>query len=192
MTIKHLNLKTFKNQNFDKHQTLERGEYENCTFNNCNFSGQYFSNNIFRECNFISCDLSMMLIENAVLNDVKFKDCKLLGVKFNKCSDFLFSVHFENCILNLSSFYKLKLKKIIFKNCKLQEVDFSETDLTSSLFENCDLERAVFDRTILEKADFVSSYNYSINPENNRVKKARFSLHGLPGLLEKYGIEIKH
>jgi hypothetical protein len=29
-----------------------------------------------------------------------------------------------------------------------------------------------------------------IDPENNKVKKAKFALTGIAGLLEKYGIEI--
>jgi len=55
---------------------------------------------------------------------------------------------------------------------------------------NCDLARATFDNSIIEKADFRSSFNYSINPEINRIKMAKFSVSGLPGLLEKYDIEI--
>jgi hypothetical protein len=42
----------------------------------------------------------------------------------------------------------------------------------------------------MEKADFRSAFNYSINPEINRIKKAKFSLTGLQGLLGKYDIEI--
>ena len=50
--------------------------------------------------------------------------------------------------------------------------------------------RATFDNTILEKVDFKTSFNYAIDPEQNRVKKARFSLVGVAGLLDKYGVEI--
>jgi len=50
--------------------------------------------------------------------------------------------------------------------------------------------RAAFENTILEKADFRTSFNYSIDPEKNRIRKARFSLAGISGLLDKYDIEI--
>ncbi|WP_419802798.1 hypothetical protein [Mucilaginibacter sp.] len=40
------------------------------------------------------------------------------------------------------------------------------------------------------EADFSSAYNFSIDPENNRIKKAKFSVAGLPGLLEKFGLKI--
>ena len=90
----------------------------------------------------------------------------------------------------ISSFYKLILKKSHFKNCTLHEVDFTETDLTSSHFENCDFMMAIFQNSILEKADFRSSNNYVIDPEMNRIKKAKFSISGIAGLLTKYNIEI--
>ncbi len=79
----------------------------------------------------------------------------------------------------------------LFKNSQLQGIDFTETDLTSAVFDNCDLSQAIFDLSILEKADFRTAYNYSINPENNRLKKAKFSVLGLSGLLDNYDIEIE-
>ena len=132
----------------------------------------------------------MVKLTGTTLRDIKFSGCKLLGLHFEDCSDFLFSVSFDNCILNLSSFYKRKLKKIIFKNTSLQEVDFTEADLSFAQFDNCDLRGATFVGTILEKADFRNAYNYAIDPELNRIKKAKFSLSGIAGLLNKYDIEI--
>jgi hypothetical protein len=43
---------------------------------------------------------------------------------------------------------------------------------------------------LLEKADLRTSYNYSIDPETNKIRKARFALLGIRGLLEKYDIPI--
>lgn len=169
---------------------LTNKELENCTFISCVFSQADLSNTRFTDCEFRNCNFSMAIIRNTSLKDVKFRNCKLLGLNFNECNKFLLSLDFEGCILNLSSFYKLKLKNTRFINCSLKEVDFSDTDLTSSLFDNCDFERAIFASTLLEKADFRTSFNYQIDPENNKIKKARFSLAGVPGLLAKYNIEI--
>jgi uncharacterized protein YjbI with pentapeptide repeats len=83
------------------------------------------------------------------------------------------------------------MKKTVFKNSQLQEIDFSECDLTEAIFNNCDLARAIFDNTILEKADLHSAYNYSINPDTNRIRGAKFSISGITGLLDKYDIEIE-
>lgn len=172
-------------------RALVKGEYENCIFTNCNFSNADLSKFTFIECEFDSCNISMAKLTKTALKGIKFRECKLLGLRFDHCEEFLFSVNFKNCILNLSSFYRLKLKKTIFRNCSLQEVDFAEADLNSAVFENCDLKGAIFESTLLEKADFRTSYNYSINPELNRVKKAQFSLPGVVGLLDKYDIVIK-
>jgi uncharacterized protein YjbI with pentapeptide repeats len=73
----------------------------------------------------------------------------------------------------------------------VREADFSSADLTASGFLNCDLSRSVFHQSILEKVDFRSANNYSVDPELNRIKKAKFSLPGVSGLLDKYQIIIE-
>lgn len=176
---------------FDRIDALEKGEYENCTFNNCNFSDRDLSEYKFSDCIFNDCNLSLAKLNKTALRDVKFSNCKMLGLRFDACHELGLSVAFESCQLNHSSFYKTKIKKTVFRNCQLHEVDFAEADLTSSVFDDCDLVRAVFDHTILEKGDLRTSYNYTIDPETNRIRKARFSLPGIPGLLDKYDIEIE-
>jgi uncharacterized protein YjbI with pentapeptide repeats len=103
----------------------------------------------------------------------------------------MFNANFENCFLNISSFYKLKMKGIKFISCSMHEVDFSETDLSAALFDKCDLSNALFEKTILEKVDFRTSYNYAFDPEKNKIKKAKFSHEGIAGLLGKYDIVIE-
>ena len=74
----------------------------------------------------------------------------------------------------------------------MHEVDFSETDLTEAVLEQCDLLGAIFQNSILEKTDFRTAFNFSFDPELNRMKKAKFSLQGIAGLLHKYQIEIEN
>jgi len=133
----------------------------------------------------------MSHIKQTVFNDISFVGCKMLGLRFDLCNDFLLSFRFKGCTLDLSSFYGLVLKKTIFENCKLLEVDFVETDLTASTFDGCDLQRAIFDRSILERADFRAAYNFNIDPERNKVRKAKFSRDGVVGLLGKYDIVVE-
>ncbi len=182
--------KVFEKINFVE-KGIPRGDYDNCRFINCQFTNINLSSFSFIECEFDGCDLSMAKINNTSFKGVKFINCKLLGLNFNDCDNFLLMMHFDNCHLNLASFYKLELKNIGFQNCDLQEADFTETDLTNSTFENCDLNRAIFSSTNLEKADFSTAYNYSIDPEINRIKKAKFSSIGVLGLLDKYDIIIE-
>jgi len=104
----------------------------------------------------------------------------------------MITLDFENCSINLCSFNELKLKKSIFINSRIEEADFSESDLSKSVFRNCDLERTIFHHTNLEGVDFRTSFNYSIDPDLNRIKKAKFSVAGLAGLLGKYDIDIEN
>jgi len=183
------------NQTYDKADfkanPLKKGEYESCTFKNCNLSEADLSGMRFIDCNFLNCNLSLAKLSKTALQDIKFKDCKMLGLRFEHCDKFNLSVGFENCQLNHSTFYQLKLKKTIFRNTQLQECDFTEADLTAAIFDECDLAKSTFENTNLEQADLRSADNYSIDPELNRVKKARFSVQGLPGLLGKYDISIE-
>jgi uncharacterized protein YjbI with pentapeptide repeats len=166
-------------------------EYENCIFENCIFSKTDLTDINFIECEFKNCDFSLAKVTNTAFIDVEFKGSKLLGVHFEDCNKFVISADFEGCKLNLSSFYKLNLRNIKFKDSNLQEVDFTGANLTGILFDNCNLLRAIFVSSILEKADFRTAYNYSINPESNRLSKAKFSMSGILGLLDKYNIEVE-
>ncbi len=179
----------FEGQDFTV-KPLPVGEYENCRFTNCDFSNIILSGLDFSECTFENCNLAGATFSNTAFKDAQFKDCKLLGLHWENCNQFIFNVGFDNCNLHLSSFYKMKLKKTLFANCNMHEVDFAESDLTSAVFDNCDLAGAVFDATILEKTDFRTAYNYTINPDINRIKKTRFSKEGIIGLLSKYDIDV--
>ena len=80
---------------------------------------------------------------------------------------------------------------ISLKNSFENIVDFTEANFKGTLLDNCDFSRAIFKNCNLEKVDFRSSFNYSIEPEENKIKKAKFSLNGIVGLLHKYDIDIE-
>lgn len=182
--------KTFENIDYTKTR-LAKGDYEYCRFINCDFSNSDVSDISFIDCEFHTCNLSVANLAMSVLRDIKFVDCKMLGIHFENCNQFGLAVKFENCNLAHSSFYQTKLKKTPFKNCNLGEVDFTECDISNSIFETCDFTKAKFENTILEKADLRTAFNYSIDPEINKIKKAKFSLDGITGLLNKYDIDIE-
>ena len=132
----------------------------------------------------------MVTMAGTSLKNVSFTDSKLLGINFSYCESFLFSVNFTNCILDYASFEKKKMLKTPFNGCSLKNVIFTETILQGAEFDNCDLSGAVFERTDLQDVDFSTSFNFSIDPELNKMKNARFSSYGLAGLLEKYKIKV--
>ncbi len=165
--------------------------YENCKFIGSDFSYADLSGITFISCWFEDSNLTLSKLSGVGLQAVQFKDCKLSGIDFGKCSDFLFEVNCNNCILDNAIFFKKKNKGAKFIDCSLIETDFTEADFSDAQFTNCNLNRAFFDHTTLKGADFRTSYNFTIDPEINNIKKAKFSVHGLSGLLSKYDIKIE-
>jgi uncharacterized protein YjbI with pentapeptide repeats len=66
----------------------------------------------------------------------------------------------------------------------------TNANLTKAVFTECDLAGAVFDNTNAEQADFSSAWHFTIDPEHNKIRKAKFSTAGLAGLLHKYQLTI--
>ena len=188
-TVTH-EAKTFENINYSE-KKLSGREFLNCEFKNCNFTKSDLSNNIFEDCSFKSCNFSLTVFRNTGLRTIKFIGCKLMGIDFSVVNSFSFSVAFQDSILDYSSFFQCKMKKTNFTDCSLKQVDFRETDLSMAVFKNCDLTLAAFVRTNLEKTDFRTALNYSLDPEQNKVKGAKFSHLGLVGLLYKYNLDIE-
>jgi len=188
-TIQHEE-KTFDTVDYSE-KRIARATYIDCHFINCNFSKANISASDFIGCHFNGCNLSLAVMENTGLKDNAFKDCKMVGVDFSKCSDFLFSVQFENCPLDYCSFFRKKMKKTLFRHCSLKEADFTEADLSMAVFSDCDLMNTSFVQSNLEKADFRTARNYAFDPEINKMKKAKFSPGGVIGLLSKYNLDIE-
>ena len=165
-------------------------EFQECTFKQCDFTDSNFGNNKFIDCVFEGCNLSMLKLANATLSSAAFKDCKILGVNFHECSDFLFSVAFDNCVLDYSSFAGKKMPKTRFSNSSIKETTFANASLSGSKFEHCNLDRAIFNRTDLSSVNFVTATNFDIDPEINTLKKASFSADSLAGLLSRHQIKV--
>ncbi|GAB3203630.1 uncharacterized protein YjbI with pentapeptide repeats [Pontibacter aydingkolensis] len=169
---------------------IKNREFEKCAFRLCDFSGSNFSQNRFTDCTFIGCNLAMLKLNHTSLNNVIFKECKLTGINFSECEDTLFTVYFENCLLDYASFARIKMAKTRFIKCTLKGVDFSGTNLSNAILDDTNLERAIFHNTNLTGADLSTAFNFDIDPEINAIKKAKFSQYSLQGLLTKYNLQI--
>ncbi len=183
--------KTFTNVNYAG-ETLQNREFNNCRFLNCDFTKSILSHNDFVDCHFTQCNFSLCIVVGTGFKDAKFVQSKVMGVDFTKCNKFLFSFHFQDCTLDYSVFYGTKLRKTPFINCSLKEVDFETADLTAAQFQQCDMTGTRFLQSILEKADFRTALNFNLDPDNNKLKKARFSALNLSGLLSKYNLDIDY
>jgi uncharacterized protein YjbI with pentapeptide repeats len=166
------------------------GEYDNCTFTECLFPKLHLSNTTFLECTFTDCNFTNAKFGGTTLNDVVFKGCKMVGVDLSVCNDFMLSIQLDGCVLDLANCYQLRLTQTHFKDCSLKETDFTECNLSQAIFTDCNLKGALFDRTDLQKTDFRTAQNYTIDLDLNKVKGAQFSKEGVHGLLIKYGVKV--
>jgi uncharacterized protein YjbI with pentapeptide repeats len=179
----------FQSVNFnEKH--FQIGEYDECTFIHCDFSGVDLSSSVFTDCVFTGCNFSMSKLNGTSFSKVKFMDCKMIGIHFETCNPFMFTVFFKHCILDLSSFHGMKIPAIQYVHCSMREADLTDTNLTGAIFTGSDLYMTVFQQTNLEKADLSEAHHFHINPVANKVKKAKFSREGLEGLLVGFDIKI--
>ncbi|MBD0833129.1 pentapeptide repeat-containing protein [Aestuariibaculum sediminum] len=180
----------FEKQDFSK-KRLPKGDYEYCTFINCNFAEGLLSEVKFLECDFEDCNLSAANVMHSSFQDVNFKNCKMLGVHFNNCNLFGFAVKLNNCNLENASFYQVNLQNSEIIATKCLHADFTEANLSGMNLDGCEFLRATFQYSILNKTDFRKARGYNINLEQNKIKGALFALEGVSGLLTTYQIIIE-
>ncbi|QJW90695.1 pentapeptide repeat-containing protein [Spirosoma taeanense] len=164
--------------------------FEQCQFRKLDLTRTALTGSSFVDCRFEDCNLTGVELKNTKLYDVQFTACRLLHVDFGVCDAFGFHTNFQDCQLDYTVFLNRKLRKANFTDCSLKEAHFLKCDLTATVFKNCNLELARFEDNNLTQVDFATSYNLTIDPDDNKVKKARFSLYSLPGLLTKYDLVV--
>jgi len=111
----HMHKAYLTNQTFDKsdftRNPIPNADFEACCFTHSNFSDTDLSGYNFTDYIFEDCNISTARIVQTTFNEVVFRNCKMLGLHFETANEFLFTVSFENCNLNLCSFYQRKMKK---------------------------------------------------------------------------------
>ena len=169
---------------------LEKAEYYECSFTNCDFSESNLSQLLFCECQFTDCNLSLSKLPETSFQDVSFLRCKFSGTDFSGIKDLLVEFEFFECMLKYAIFESVNIQGTRFDHCDLGEADFSGTNLQRAMFSKCELNRAVFENSNLNQASFTGSINVSIDPERNQIRGAKFDLTQLPGLLQKHQILV--
>ncbi len=175
------------NTNFTVEKT-DREEFDYCEFSNCVFGE--LKRIDFTDCVFKNCNLSNAYFRNCKLQDITFIDCKLIGANFSQVADFGFCIACESCNLDYTSFDKKKINKSSFKNCKMHGANFTQADLSKASFINCDFADALFANTNVSGVDFTTSKNFLIDPNLNKIKKAKFLSQDLHALLYRHDIII--
>lgn len=176
-------------ENCDFTTPMPDDSYSCCRFVNCNFGEAVVTTN-FNECRFEQCNFTLTKLSGKVRNTL-FSGCKMVGAILSELNRFSGNLTLEDCNLDYSVWTGLRLRKTIFRNCRLTNASLMAADFTSTVFDNCNLDGTEFLDAVLEKADFSTSYNFIINPQTCRLKKAVFSESELRGLVSHLNIIIK-
>lgn len=169
----------------------EQGEeLSGCEFIGIPFAGQNLKGLAFIDCKFTGCNLSNLSLMNAVLRDVHFKDCNLMGINWTEIRKGG-TFHFSSCKLDYGCFQRMDLRGQKFEDCSVREADFSEANLAKANFTGCQLSGTIFNNVNLEKSDFRQAHNYFIDPRLAKLKEAKFSFPEAIVLLEALGINVE-
>ncbi len=168
---------------------ISQSEFQRCHFNRCDLSQSVFTECRFDECTFQACDFSLVKFKDVYLRNSNFVGSKLVGIDWTGVSKTL-SVDFKDCVLNLSNFSTMNLKKSKIVNCIAHEVSFAESNLTECDCNLTDFAGSVFSKTNLTKADFSDARNCAIDVRANTITKMKLSLPEALSLLETLDIII--
>lgn len=168
--------------------------FYDCTFRNCDFGDTVFKGCKFSGCAFESCNLNFMKLTDSEYRDVRFVKSRLVGVNWTE-ADWPRTagralLSFDQCTVSHSTFIGLRLPKTKMTDCMAKNVDFRDADLTESDFGGSELSESLFGDTILVGADFRRATDYAINPTDNRIQKAKFSLPEATSLLYNMDIQL--
>lgn len=171
---------------------IHSSDFIDCKFSNCSWIESEFRNCRFINCTFHECDLSLLKVPECTFSGVQFIGSKIIGVNWAQADWTKHSLkdpfQFTNCVLSHSTFIGLKMREVQFRECVAKNVDFRETNLSQAIFSGTDLSESLFSNTDLSGADLSLARNYIIDPIQNNVKQARFSLPEAMSLL--YSMDI--
>ena len=186
-------------QTFDKihlePDEIISGKFTDCVFSQCTFETVILNNCRFLNCLFVECNLNLVKLPGSSFPATRFEKSKLMGVDWTQAtwskSGFDSLVRFLECVISHSTFIGLELKRIRITNCIANEVDFRNANLSNADFTGTDLARSIFGSTNLTEADLSQARNYTIDPSNNILKQAKFSMPEAMALLYSMDIVLK-
>ena len=176
---------------------LERGELVSSEFYDSVFVRSSFAESVFRSCRFADCvfqgcDLSLIHVPETRFSSTRFENSKVIGVNWTEADwptvGLINPVGFFESAISHCTFIGLTLRGIQIKECMAMDVDFREADLSQADFSGTDLSKSIFSNTNLSEADLSRARNYGIDPAQNTLNQAKFSLPEAMSLL--YSLDI--
>jgi fluoroquinolone resistance protein len=182
-----------------KEVQLAHTEVVSSEFYDCVFSHSTFAESVFRGCRFINCvfrdcDLSLVKVAESRFASTRFENSRVIGVNWTEAhwpkAGVANPLSFSKCAISHSTFIGLSLQSMELRDCVASDVDFREADLSLADFGATDLSGSLFSKTNLSGADLSRALNYSIDPGQNALKRAKFSLPEAMSLLHTMDIVL--
>jgi uncharacterized protein YjbI with pentapeptide repeats len=188
----------YEEQVFDglefKQQSVRSSTFEFCKFIGCDFSEAEFIDCKFFDCVFKDSNLSTLRLDGTRFRNTEFSACKVTGVNWTSLDWNSVALSapffFDACDISYCVFSGLKLSELQLTRCKAHDVDFSECDLREADFFEADLLNARFNLSKLDQCNFKDAINYMIDPLNNSIEGASFSVPEVLSLLRPFKITI--
>jgi len=181
----------FNNVRLQSEQILS-SEFFDCVFSDCSFAESIFQKCRFVNCAFQGCDLSLTQVPESIFSNARFEDSKIIGVNWAQADWPGSGLGKPICIIKSAishcTFIGLNLNGLHIIDCIAADVDFREADLSRSDFSGTDLSESIFSNTNLSEADLSQARNYQIDPGQNVLNGARFSLPEAMSLI--YSMDI--
>jgi uncharacterized protein YjbI with pentapeptide repeats len=169
---------------------LSGARFEDCSFERCELRERDLRGARFVDCSFVATDAALATVIDCALVRVRFRECRLSGINWSVANK-LESVTFDECQIDDAVFSGLSLHECAFTRCMVRRAAFRETNLSKVSFRGSTLTGAEFVHSDLRGADFREAVDYTLNPSENRVEGARFSLPDAVTLLAGLGVIIE-
>lgn len=177
-----------------RQQSIRSTTFDLCEFLGCDFSETRFIDCRFSDCVFKDSNFNTVKLDGTRFSGTEFKNCKVTGVNWTSLNWSSVALAapfvFDACDISYCVFSGLNLPELQITDCKAHDVDFSECDLSDADFFRTDLTNARFNLSRLNRSNFKDAINYTIDPLNNSIEGATFSVPDVLGLLSPFKINI--
>ena len=180
---------TFTEKDLSTFADIEQVEFEECTFENIEFSELPFKSTRFLSCSFENCSFGDKPLASTTFREVKFNNCRLMGVSWASAQT-LTHPGFYGCKLDYSSFQGLDLRKAVFQDCSAIDVDFSGANLNQANFSGTLLLNTSFNGSDLRKANLRGATQYMIDPQFTKLKGTKVDFPEAISFLTVLGLEV--
>ena len=138
--------------------------------------------------------MSLVQVPDSTFSCARFEDSRVIGVNRAEAewpaAGLGNPIAFFKSSVSQSTFIGLSLRRIQIKDCVAVDVDFREAHLSEADLGGTCLSNSLFGKTNLSQADLSRARNNHIDPGQNVLKQAKFSLPEAMSLLYSLDIEL--